>query len=454
MHALRTLFAAVASVALALTLVPCLDAHACGGYFSVPTQVQSTGVASHRMILSVSQTQSTLYDQVAYSGTPSSFAWVLPTKGMVTVGVSSDALFEEIDALTAVHVQSPVVSVYCPPCTGSAAHTATTTSSSSGGVTVIAQMVVGPYETAQLSSSNPTALTDWLTAHGYGVPTDVAPIITTYVNEGFDFLAVKLVPGTGVSAMVPIRVTTPGASPVLPLRMVAAGAGAKVPITLFVLAEGRYAPTNFPSFTIDPAKLVWDFAAAASNYGTLRDQGFMASNGLGWLVESATPQSGSEVSADISLLAQNNPLQSGYGDAMGNGASQAASDDLATLLTGITPSSLFITRLLAELPKSALSTDLTLGASNDQSVLPTTLIAPTAVHVPTCPPCGTGAGYPYTTGAGGAGAASGGSGGGCNCGIAGTGVTPFAALGAAAALLGAASRRKQRRLDGAEAAYF
>jgi hypothetical protein len=443
MHALRKLFVAVANIALAPTLIPSQTAHACGGYFSLPTQTQSTAVASHRMILSVSQTQSTLYDQIAYSGSPSSFAWVLPTKGMVTVGVSSDALFEEIDALTALNVQSPMVVVSCPACDASEAATTTSTTSSSGGpVMVIAQMVVGPYETAQLSSSNPTALTDWLTMHGYAIPGSAAPIIAAYVSGGFDFLAVKLVPGMGVNAMVPIRVTTPGASPVLPLRMVAAGAGATVPITLFVLAEGRYAPTNFPSFTIDPTKLVWDFSANSSNYAALRDQGFMASKGLGWLVESATPQSGPEISTDISQLAQNNPLQSGYGDAMGNGASQAASDDLATLLAGIVPSNLFITRLLAELPKSALSTDLTLGASSDQSVLPTTLVAPYAVHEPTCQPCGNDRGY--LAGAGGAYATTPvGSNGGCGCRVAAPSATPFAALGAVAALVGAASRRKR-----------
>ena len=102
--------------------------------------------------------------------------------------------------------------------------------STGSGVTVIAEEVVGPYETVQLQSSDPTALQDWLDAHGYVVPADVQGVVTQYVNEGFDFLAMRLVPGQGTSAMRPVRITSPGAGLTLPLRMVAVGTGAITPI--------------------------------------------------------------------------------------------------------------------------------------------------------------------------------------------------------------------------------
>ena len=53
----------------------------------------------------------------------------------------------------------------------------------------------------------------------------ILPVIDAYVAEGFNFLALKLVPGQGVDSMRPVRVTTPGAAATLPLRMVAAGTG-------------------------------------------------------------------------------------------------------------------------------------------------------------------------------------------------------------------------------------
>jgi Uncharacterized protein conserved in bacteria (DUF2330) len=91
------------------------DVHACGGCFhppTPPTQVASD-ITDERMLLSVSQTQTTLYDQIRYSGTPSSFAWVLPIRSAVTVGLSADVLFDSIDALTATQIQPPPSS--CPP---------------------------------------------------------------------------------------------------------------------------------------------------------------------------------------------------------------------------------------------------------------------------------------------------------------------------------------------------
>ena len=77
---------------LALSVMGARDAHACGGCFV--QQTENTQVTGHRMILSVSKEQTTLWDQIEYSGEPESFGWVLPTKGIVTIDLSSDALFE------------------------------------------------------------------------------------------------------------------------------------------------------------------------------------------------------------------------------------------------------------------------------------------------------------------------------------------------------------------------
>jgi hypothetical protein len=396
---------ALSAFASALVLASPHDAAACGGCFHVP--MDNTQVTYHRMILSVSQQQSTLYDEIKYAGAPSSFAWVLPIKGMVTVGLSSDALFAELDNLTSVQVIPPPYP--CPVCPiPSGAETATASNSTGGGgpldagVTVISQGVVGPYEQVQLSSSSPTALADWLTMHGYVIPADIQPVVTAYVNEGFDFLALKLVPGMTVSAMQPVRVTTPGASPVLPLRMVAAGVGTMVPITLFVLGEGRYDTQNFPSFTIDPTKVVWDWSTYSSNYKALTQQGFTASSGKGWLVESAMPQSESFITSVMDQAAQVAPLQSGYADSMGMNAVPNEMADMTALFTGISASSLWITRLNGQLPRTALSTDLNVGASMSQTPISNIINVTKSVNPPMCTPCSTGAGFTTTAGAGGA----------------------------------------------------
>ncbi|MEO7111386.1 MAG: DUF2330 domain-containing protein, partial [Polyangiaceae bacterium] len=90
----------------AITAMGERDAAACGGCFHPPTQTASD-ITDERMLLAASQTQTTLYDQIRYSGSPSSFAWVLPIHGTVDVGLSADVLFDSIDAITATQIQSP-----------------------------------------------------------------------------------------------------------------------------------------------------------------------------------------------------------------------------------------------------------------------------------------------------------------------------------------------------------
>jgi hypothetical protein len=429
------------------------DAAACGGCFIGITETQSTQVTGHKMVLSVSQTQTTLYDQIEYSGNPASFAWILPIKGTATVGLSSDALFQALDGYTQVTIQSPTIN--CGGgCTNAAAPGAAfgggqggAETGTSTGVTVIAQQTVGPYETVQLQSSDPSALTSWLSSHGYNVPSDISPIISAYVSENFDFLAMKLVPGQGVSAMKPVRVTTTGASPVLPLRMVAAGTGTITPITLWVLAEGRYDTVNLPSFQITDDQLVWDWDTQQSNYASLKQAGFAASSNRAWLIDDATPFSMYDVSYTLQNSVQNDPVGSGYADAMGQNAAQNLADDMSALLGSIPESTLWITRMESQLSRAALAADLQVGAAADQSVVQNYhVLSHTIGTPPACPPNTCGGGGPNGAnpapglGLFGTGASPVAQGGTCAMGRPDDGTTLLGGLGVVAALV-ALSRR-------------
>lgn len=66
---------------LSTALAESRDASACGGCFV--QQSENTQVTGHRMVLSLSKTESTLWDQFSYSGNPKDFAWVLPIHGVV-----------------------------------------------------------------------------------------------------------------------------------------------------------------------------------------------------------------------------------------------------------------------------------------------------------------------------------------------------------------------------------
>ncbi|HTJ83251.1 MAG TPA: DUF2330 domain-containing protein, partial [Polyangiaceae bacterium] len=146
-------------------------AEACGGCFHEPPSVsesRNTQVTGHRMILAMSQTQTSLWDQIEYVGAPSEFAWVLPIKGQVEVGLSSDSLFASLDTATGVEIDSPVVmcggsggpGYSSGTCDGGASYNAAGSGGGSGGsdpisenevaVEVVSHEVVGPYETVQL----------------------------------------------------------------------------------------------------------------------------------------------------------------------------------------------------------------------------------------------------------------------------------------------------------------
>jgi len=390
MRHLKTLLLALPLAFASLSLVDAREAKACGGCFV--SQSESTQVTGHRMILSVSKDNTTLWDQISYQGNPASFAWVLPIKGQVDIGLSSDALFQTLEGMTQVVISSPVINCTPPNCfggptAGGGFDNEGTGASGGGGVTVIAQEVVGPYETVQLSSADSQALKTWLTDHGYAVPQDIAPVIDAYVADGFDFLALKLVPGQGIDAMRPVRITSPGASPLLPLRMVAAGTGATTSVSLWVVGEGRYEPTNFPSFEIDPEDLVWNWDSSSSNYKDLRTEGFEASAGKAWLVEAAEPASTYQIEYPLKDLVDFQPQESGYGDAQGMGAAEELTEDLAALYGSIDPNAMWVMRLHAELPRSALGTDLEIGASQNQSsVVRYFEAAKTVGTAPECPP--------------------------------------------------------------------
>jgi Uncharacterized protein conserved in bacteria (DUF2330) len=408
----------VAAATSALTLAGERRAAACGGCFTPPvppTQIASD-ITDERMLLSVSPTQTTLYDQIRFAGSPSSFAWVLPIHGTVTVGLSADVLFDSLDTLTETQINPPPSSCPQPPsCSGGGCGSSSSSASVTGGegpeaprVTITKQGNVGPYATVQLHANDSSALNDWLAQNGFEIPSNVTPVLDEYVREGFDFLAMKLLPNEGVQSMRPVRVSSSGASFSLPLRMAAIGTGVTVGITIWVVSDGRYEPQNYPFFHIDDSALVWDWKAQASNFTTLRAQNAASSGNKSWEIESSidlsqqlitsvilsggqsvspsggigsaqTPADPSEdylpVPPDTSAPAGDGGWDGASGEAGADAASGAGGQtadevrtaDLDALFAGITGPNVRVTRIRSDIAHAAMTADLILRASSDQS---------------------------------------------------------------------------------------
>ncbi|GAC1352582.1 MAG: hypothetical protein NVSMB1_16870 [Polyangiales bacterium] len=372
-------------------------------------------VTDHRRVLGLSESTTTLWDQVEYAGSPEGFAWVLPIRGRVVVGVGSDAFINALDNTTTPLIRAP--SLICNGNSfggssggggggGGACASSVSEQSASGGarpvsdgyqedsgVFVTAHSVVGPYETVQVHGTDEGSIVGWLRGHNYVVPADIEPILTRYVQEGFDFVAVRLRPGVGVQAMRPIRVTFAGRYPSLPLRMVAAGVGDSVGIKLFVIGAGRWRVGNFPTFSIDPSTVTWDFAQQKSDYVIMRNKSAASFDGRAFALESSISVSRTslpfEVSDDIPTPdapdAQTDGASDGRADAAADaphGTKEAGTFYDAGSVPDVSPTasdtviaygsheSRRITRLRADLPARVLDLDLALEADNAQSELP------------------------------------------------------------------------------------
>ena len=424
---------------MALTATPRV-ADACGGCFhqevSAGGETDSTVVTGHRMVMSISQTQSVLWDQIEYAGDPEEFSWVLPVKPGAVLELASDAWLDVLDGATQPSVGSRTVQ--CTVSTGggfgnggSGFGCGSSEDASAGGgefdetrqdgqadpVTIVSQATVGPYETVTLSTEQPGVLQDWLESHGYAIPDDIAPVIDDYVAEGFDFVALRLIPGAGVSQMSPVRVVMPGAVLTLPLRLVAAGTGATTALSLLVIAEGSYEAQNFANAVVEESAVIWDYATASSNHGQLRQQALSGAGGETWLRTYSLPNTLFQPISDPATEQMNDVVSYGpgrntiagafmamaysgqataainscrdaltqassegltlvdpcddngdcraletYEVAVGDLPCEANVDDLTTALTGMNLGEVWITRLDAELPRAGLGRDLVLQA--------------------------------------------------------------------------------------------
>jgi MYXO-CTERM domain-containing protein len=374
-------------------------AHACGGCFAPKQTV--TVVNAHRMVLSVSQAQTVLWDQFNYSGNPSDFAWVLPVHAASTqVELAHDEFISALDAWTAPVISGPVQSGGG----GCGSNSAAFNAGGANGVQVINQQVVGPYDVATLQSTDPNALMSWLSQSGYDVQPSLQPVIAAYVADSFDFIALRLQPGQGIAAMQPVRVVSAGADPTLPLRMVAAGVGTDVSILLYVISEGRYEAANFNNTEVDFSQLSWNKSTNTSNYATLVQNAMTSGDGRNFTVEFAGPMFSNESSFlqpsfttvyGQAVTSSNGCTYQevegadfdgglGLGFSVDAGSSDAATvpasdgglaqpynacsfDDLTVATAGLNHADVFVTRLRADLTPAALSQDLVLQASATQS---------------------------------------------------------------------------------------
>lgn len=113
------------------------------------------------------------------------------------------------------------------------------TAGSAPGVELLGREVLGNYDVARLAAGDAAALGSWFEQNGYTVPQAAQPILQSYIDEGWAFVAVRLAPGhDGTGAITPLRITFESDEIVYPMRL-GALAGQPFDVQVYVLADRR-----------------------------------------------------------------------------------------------------------------------------------------------------------------------------------------------------------------------
>jgi len=413
-RARRFLLGGTTLLALALAQESAL---ACGGCFHNPA-VDSV-VTGHRMAFAVSDDRTVLWDQIQYTGDPGDFGWVLPVAPGATIELSTDAWFEALETATSAQVAAPQLACArngSSGCFGSSdnAASATRTDESAAfggpGVTVLREQSLGPFDTVTLRSTDSGSLRAWLSSHDYAIQDDVDPIIDAYIQEGMDFIALRL---HGDAPMQPVRVITPKGDAVLPLRMVMAGTGSDVQIVLYVIGEARLGLADLTEVELDTTALTYDFGANTTNYAQVRADALSENLGASFLTTFAAKHpfdrtltrllntSGGNASNQLGQLYFDQGFEDEKATETGctlaltgltsdelvteDAASRFTCGDLTDLsaaMIGMHPSRLWLSRLEMDLPRDVLGMDCHVNPASRQTEVSSDLTATRAKNRP------------------------------------------------------------------------
>lgn len=213
-------------------------AKADGGIF-YPHNYYATETGQQAFIYFANKTEN-LVVMTSYEGNAKDFVWVIPTPSKPEVTKGSAELFRSLDILTDTTDGQPDIKA-----TGSAV-TLGLADSTKEAVSVIAEKTVDIYDTTVLQATDATALSKWLNDHGYSYPEDKSPMLKSYVDQGWYFVAAKIQQSiTKIGTLTPLRLTFASDTIIYPMRLTALAltqgstATHRIPVTLYVLSDRR-----------------------------------------------------------------------------------------------------------------------------------------------------------------------------------------------------------------------
>lgn len=169
-------------------------------------------------------------------------AFLMPVPGRAEFELADTELFAELDELTRPEIRYRDVEID-PGSDGAGAPPP----GDDDRVVVTDRVELGPYDVAQLTGTDSTAVADWLTANDFELAPDLADALTPYLNDDWYVVAVALTPegstSTFADGLPPMRLDFATDTPVYPMRL-SATATSTQPLRLYVLADHKMDATS------------------------------------------------------------------------------------------------------------------------------------------------------------------------------------------------------------------
>jgi len=292
-------------------------ARACGGFFCNATiPVGASGPirivqAGERVIFAKLEDGVQMIVEVRYDGDPTAFAWLLPVPALEdgvaledVLSVSVPEVFEAMQDATEPSFFVAQVTTGrndCQPSSGGGFGCASMESSDAGGgvneqapptgtttptpgVTIADEARVGPYDARLLAATDAGSLYTWLGDNGYFQDEAARPLLAHYIEDGWQFVAVRLQNGADLGDIRPIVLSLGESAPCVPLRLTSIAANDGMPILVWVLGPGRAIPKNFLHAVVNEQALTFP---GAPEYLRVVSQAIDDASGRAWVTEHA-----------------------------------------------------------------------------------------------------------------------------------------------------------------------
>ena len=276
----------LALAAASAVLLSAPAAWACGGLFCNATQ--PVNQAAERILFAVDEAAGEIHMHVriTYQGPPTEFGWLLPMPPGVDTALSSEALFQALDAQHAPRFNLRT-EFECAQAIAADAGAGFEEDPAGGGVAVLSREPIGPYDRAILEVDDVASLRAWLDENAFQIPEGTDSKLEPYVAAGAVFVALKLLPDSDAGDIVPLRLSFPGNRAAIPIVPTSVAADPDMGIIVHVLGDARAVPVNYRHVHINEAAIDWP--NGGDNYADVVSQAVDEAGGRAFVTDFAGP---------------------------------------------------------------------------------------------------------------------------------------------------------------------